>query len=136
MAKREKKDKQSGGTGYYGTPPGGIKPEQGPGEQKRPSGGTGYYGYATPPPVSQGAKTQAEGSEVSQSSSTMAEGTAPAGGDDRANITALIGRTVDRYRIYKLLGEGGFGAVYKAEHTLMKRDVAFKTLHRELGKDP
>ncbi len=109
------------------------------------AGGPQAYAVQTPPGgISQGMRTVAERSAagprtptsgvVSQSSATYAEG-APGAGDP-PNVHALIGRTIDRYKIHKLLGEGGFGAVYKAEHTLMKRDVAFKTLHKELARVP
>ncbi len=40
-----------------------------------------------------------------------------------------------RYRILKLLGEGGMGAVFLAEHTLIKRRVAIKILHPHLATD-
>ena len=40
-----------------------------------------------------------------------------------------------RYRILKLLGEGGMGAVYLAEHTLIQRRVAIKILHPRLATD-
>ncbi len=40
-----------------------------------------------------------------------------------------------RYRIIRLLGEGGMGAVYLAEHTLIKRRVAIKVLHPQLATD-
>ncbi len=50
---------------------------------------------------------------------------------------ALIGTTIaDRYRIEKLLGEGGMGAVYQAEHTLMRKRMAIKVLHPEMIRLP
>jgi uncharacterized protein (TIGR03067 family) len=42
----------------------------------------------------------------------------------------------NRYRIQELLGVGGMGAVYKAEHLLMERPVALKVINRELTKNP
>jgi tRNA A-37 threonylcarbamoyl transferase component Bud32 len=41
-----------------------------------------------------------------------------------------------RYRVGELLGVGGMGAVYKAEHLLMERPVALKVLNRELIDKP
>ena len=41
-----------------------------------------------------------------------------------------------RYRIVKLLGRGGMGVVYKAEHRLMERLVALKVISRRLIANP
>jgi serine/threonine protein kinase len=50
-----------------------------------------------------------------------------------ADLDALVGTTLaDRYRIDKLLGVGGMGAVFQARHLLLKRDVAVKVLHPKL----
>jgi serine/threonine-protein kinase len=44
-----------------------------------------------------------------------------------------IGRVLaERYRIVKLLGSGGMGSVYRAEHVHMKKPVAVKILHRHM----
>lgn len=50
--------------------------------------------------------------------------------------TSLVGQVVSgRYRIRELIGEGGMGAVYLAEHTHMRKRVALKLLHAEMSKD-
>lgn len=52
-------------------------------------------------------------------------------------LNALVGRTIgERYRIERLLGHGGMGAVYQAEHTLMRKRMAVKVLHPEMTRLP
>ena len=42
----------------------------------------------------------------------------------------------DRYRIDELLGDGGMGVVYRAEHVHMKKRVAIKVLHQQWSAFP
>src|ERR1019366_4226668 len=49
----------------------------------------------------------------------------------------LIGMTLSgRYLIERLIGEGGMGAVYQAEHTHMRKRLAVKVLHPEMSRLP
>ena len=48
-----------------------------------------------------------------------------------------IGDVLDaRYRITGLLGSGGMGSVYRAEHVAIRRPVAIKVLHPDFAGDP
>jgi serine/threonine-protein kinase len=50
-------------------------------------------------------------------------------------MTSIVGTTISgRYSVERLLGEGGMGAVYAAEHTLMHKRVAIKVLHAEMSQ--
>ena len=51
--------------------------------------------------------------------------------------SSLVGSTLsERYRVDKLVGEGGMGTVYLAEHMLMRKRVAIKVLHAEMTRLP
>ncbi|HKO52882.1 MAG TPA: serine/threonine-protein kinase [Polyangiaceae bacterium] len=50
---------------------------------------------------------------------------------------ALLGTLLaGRYRIEALIGSGGMGAVYRAEHVHMRKAVAVKVLHKEMTAFP
>lgn len=48
----------------------------------------------------------------------------------------LIGKTLNRYKITQLLGEGGMGAVFKAQDLTLQRDVAVKVMHPHFARQP
>ncbi len=78
--------------------------------------------------------------------STKPAGSSPRGLTPKPGVTVrppaaakkgLIGSTIsDRYKIEKLLGEGGMGAVYQVEHVLMRKRMAIKVLHPEMTRLP
>ncbi|MBX3271724.1 MAG: protein kinase [Sandaracinaceae bacterium] len=49
---------------------------------------------------------------------------------------SLEGRTVDRYDVHEQLGQGGFGAVYRARHRVVGNEVALKVLWPDHAADP
>src|SRR5258708_27805664 len=58
----------------------------------------------------------------------------PAG---RGGPESLVGVVISgRYQIERLVGEGGMGAVYQAEHMHMRKRFAVKVLHPEMSRLP
>jgi serine/threonine-protein kinase len=122
------------------------------------SGGSGPIGVGTPPPKSTPAPSQPavpdKRGPVSSAMSfapTMAPGSVqiPVAKPPQPATTPmaqlppppvdsdLTGRLLNnRYLIEGKLGEGGFGAVYRATQTQMNRKVALKVLHAKMARDP
>ena len=48
----------------------------------------------------------------------------------------IIGKTIRGYELTKELGRGGFGAVYQAHQSLLKRDVAVKVILPKYANEP
>jgi serine/threonine-protein kinase len=48
----------------------------------------------------------------------------------------LLGQTIDgRYKVEKMLGQGGMGIVYKAQHVILQKALAVKVLRADVSKD-
>jgi tRNA A-37 threonylcarbamoyl transferase component Bud32 len=50
-------------------------------------------------------------------------------------LDPLIGNTIANYQITRLLGQGGFGSVYEAEHPILHRRAAIKVMRPEFCGD-
>src|SRR6185369_10637252 len=55
---------------------------------------------------------------------------------NRQRDEALRARQFGQYKLKKLIGSGGMGDVYLAEHLLLKRPCAIKVIHPEKAGDP
>jgi tRNA A-37 threonylcarbamoyl transferase component Bud32 len=54
---------------------------------------------------------------------------------DADEVDPLIGQTLaERYRVVGVLGRGGMGAVYRAEHLALHKEMAVKLVHPELSR--
>ena len=58
--------------------------------------------------------------------------------EDLVQIDADVpaGELIGEYKVVRKLGEGGFGAVYRAAHPVIGKEVAIKVLHRRFSADP
>ncbi len=54
----------------------------------------------------------------------------------KSEMERLVGQSIDHYQIVSLLGQGGMGAVFKAQDLTLQRDVAFKVMHPQFAQQP
>jgi eukaryotic-like serine/threonine-protein kinase len=72
-----------------------------------------------------------------RSSVAPGPGFVPVSGKRPGEVENLSGVVVDgRYRVLRLIGEGGMGGVYEAEHVEIGRHVALKILHAIFSSHP
>ena len=90
---------------------------------------------STPSNRTESAATKAEGPRLTPPGPESRKSERPSmrpGGPE-----SLVGKTLSgRYFIERLIGEGGMGAVYQAEHTHMRKRLAVKVLHPEMSRLP
>lgn len=91
---------------------------------------------AAHPPGTRGCPGATAGSAPAPSSAQQAPASAPAPGAPRTTAArSLVGRVIgDKYGVIELIGQGGMGAVYEAEHLSIGRIVAVKVLHPHQAK--
>ena len=90
---------------------------------------------ATPAPRSGDTTPQFASRLLGEFSADSTSPNAPAAAPAIVEVPAEL-REHARYRVLELLGYGGMGAVYKAEHRLMQRTVALKLITRDLTSRP
>ncbi len=56
--------------------------------------------------------------------------------DETTNLDKIIGRTLGDFLVKEKLGEGGFGAVYKATQITLSREAVIKILHTRHRTNP
>ncbi|MCA9658358.1 MAG: serine/threonine protein kinase, partial [Myxococcales bacterium] len=89
------------------------------------------------PSPAEAAALAAQAASVATAFQAPEDADAAAAGDAALDTDAWLGRTIDnRYKIVELLGEGGMGAVFVAEHLSLRKQVALKVIRPEYAGIP
>lgn len=51
------------------------------------------------------------------------------------NSENILGQVFEKYRILRMIGKGGMGAIFEAEHIVLRRRVAIKVLHPKYSRE-
>src|SRR5262249_4835847 len=95
------------------------------GRQRGPRGGDAGDQPAARLPADGGASGRPRGAAQPRGAARMS------GGGAATRVGELVGA---KYRIVRLLAEGGMGVVYEAQHTVVRRRFAVKFLRRDLAE--
>jgi eukaryotic-like serine/threonine-protein kinase len=92
----------------------------------------------TPLPAKKQGPSQPEVAEPERGGILASRTSAKLEPPDPARAETLAPGTIiaERYRVDAMLGEGGMGKVYAAEHIHMRKQVAIKVLHAEMSTTP
>jgi len=117
---------------FAGEPAGVLRGEGGPLEVRLPP--EVFASMASPRPPEVGARSM----EAPPTAAVMVEVAPSRVTEARASasepVLPAIGSVIDKYRIEELLGTGGFAAVYRATHLLLRIPVALKLLKPKVLK--
>ena len=90
-------------------------------------------------PSANASATQCFGTRANRKQSVSTSGSSGLVSQSESNVATQspwIGQRIDQYVVQRLLGVGGMGEVFLAQHRWLDVPVAIKILHSEFGRDP
>jgi molecular chaperone DnaK len=93
-------------------------------------------GSKMPPPAVRQAAAERKPRSTGPGERRRSVSTSAAGGDSDEGRVPQVGESIGNYKLVDLLGQGGMGRVYLAEHAVLGRRVALKMLRRRFSENP